>query len=195
MDPIINDGRRFRSILRIRSGRGARRVVGLMDRTHYLHQAPGAGAVRVAVRGGHRLGHRPHGSSGLGTRDAALARPSAHECWRWISRPWDEHCIARTRSWRLERHLFDRAMGLFDLHPTVTLYDLTNTFFERGGASEGRAGTPRTNAPIAPCSPWRWCSIRAASCVAPRCSPATCENTTRWPKCSKRSTPRARRSW
>ncbi len=24
----------------------------------------------------------------------------------------------------IERHLFDRAMGLFDLHPTVTLYDL-----------------------------------------------------------------------
>ena len=30
----------------------------------------------------------------------------------------------------IERHLFDRAMGLFDLHPTVTLYDLTNTYFE-----------------------------------------------------------------
>ena len=23
----------------------------------------------------------------------------------------------------IERHLFDRAMGLFDLHPTVTLYE------------------------------------------------------------------------
>ena len=30
----------------------------------------------------------------------------------------------------IEHHLFDRAMDLFDLHPTVTLYDLTNTFFE-----------------------------------------------------------------
>ena len=30
----------------------------------------------------------------------------------------------------IERPLFDRAMDLFDLHPTVTLYDLTNTYFE-----------------------------------------------------------------
>ena len=30
----------------------------------------------------------------------------------------------------IEHHLFDRAMDLFDLHPTVTLYDLTNTYFE-----------------------------------------------------------------
>ena len=35
----------------------------------------------------------------------------------------------------IETHLFDRAMGLFDLQPTVTLYDLTNTYFE-GEASE-----------------------------------------------------------
>ena len=36
----------------------------------------------------------------------------------------------------IESHLFDRAMGLFDLRPTVTLYDLTNTFFE--GAAKGQ---------------------------------------------------------
>ena len=35
----------------------------------------------------------------------------------------------------LEAHLFDRALELFDLQPTVTLYDLTNTYFE-GEASE-----------------------------------------------------------
>ena len=35
----------------------------------------------------------------------------------------------------IEAHLFDRALGLFDLQPTVTLYDLTNTYFE-GEASE-----------------------------------------------------------
>ena len=35
----------------------------------------------------------------------------------------------------IETHLFDRALGLFDLQPTVTLYDLTNTYFE-GEASE-----------------------------------------------------------
>ena len=41
----------------------------------------------------------------------------------------------------IERHLFDRAMGLFDLHPTVTLYDLTNTFFE--GAARRQPKAPR----------------------------------------------------
>ena len=35
----------------------------------------------------------------------------------------------------IETHLFDRALGLLDLQPTVTLYDLTNTYFE-GEASE-----------------------------------------------------------
>ena len=30
----------------------------------------------------------------------------------------------------IETHLFERAMGLFDLAPTVTLYDLTNTYYE-----------------------------------------------------------------
>ena len=29
----------------------------------------------------------------------------------------------------IEHHLFDRAMDLFDFHPTVALYDLTNTCF------------------------------------------------------------------
>ena len=38
----------------------------------------------------------------------------------------------------IESHLFDRAMGLFDLRPTVTLYDLTNTFFE-GDTDKQRA--------------------------------------------------------
>ncbi|MCY4636805.1 MAG: hypothetical protein OXG04_20280, partial [Acidobacteria bacterium] len=36
----------------------------------------------------------------------------------------------------IEAHLFERSMGLFDLQPTVTLYDLTNTYFE------GEAGAP-----------------------------------------------------
>ena len=38
----------------------------------------------------------------------------------------------------VETHRFDRAMGLFDLQPTVTLYDLTNTYFE-GESGEQRA--------------------------------------------------------
>ena len=53
----------------------------------------------------------------------------------------------------IERHLFDQAMGLFDLHPTVTLYDLTNTFFEgeAGGQPKARRGhskDKRTDCPL-----------------------------------------------
>ena len=39
----------------------------------------------------------------------------------------------------IEHHLFDRAMGLFDLRPTVTLYDLTNTYFEGAAPAQGAA--------------------------------------------------------
>ncbi len=52
----------------------------------------------------------------------------------------------------IEAHLFHRAMGLFDLQPTVTLYDLTNTYFEgeageqpqarRGHSKEKRSDCP-----------------------------------------------------
>ena len=52
----------------------------------------------------------------------------------------------------IEAHLFDAAMGLFDLEPTVTLYDLTNTYFEgeagampkaaRGHSKEKRVDCP-----------------------------------------------------
>ena len=47
----------------------------------------------------------------------------------------------------IEHHLFDRAMDLFDLHPTVTLYDLTNTYPRlpyAGAGFEGEAsGQPK----------------------------------------------------
>ena len=53
----------------------------------------------------------------------------------------------------IERHLFDRTMGLFDLHPTVTLYDLTNTFFEgeatrQPKAKRGHSKDKRTDCPL-----------------------------------------------
>ena len=53
----------------------------------------------------------------------------------------------------VEAHLFDRALGLFDLQPTVTLYDLTNTYFE-GEASEqpqaqrGHSKEKRSDCPL-----------------------------------------------
>ena len=53
----------------------------------------------------------------------------------------------------IEAHLFEQAMGLFDLQPTVTLYDLTNTYFE-GEASEqpqarrGHSKEKRSDCPL-----------------------------------------------
>ncbi len=38
-----------------------------------------------------------------------------------------------------EAQLFDRALGLFDLQPTVTLYDLTNTYFEGAARAQPQA--------------------------------------------------------
>ena len=49
--------------------------------------------------------------------------------------------------------MFDKALGLFDLQPTVTLYDLTNTYFE-GEASEqpqakrGHSKEKRSDCPL-----------------------------------------------
>ena len=53
----------------------------------------------------------------------------------------------------IEHHLFDRAMGLFDLHPTVTLYDLSNTYFEgearrQPKALRGHSKDKRTDCPL-----------------------------------------------
>ncbi len=39
----------------------------------------------------------------------------------------------------IEAHLFDAAMTLFELQPTVTLYDLTNTYFEGDAGSQEKA--------------------------------------------------------
>ena len=39
----------------------------------------------------------------------------------------------------IEDHLFGAAMTLFELQPTVTLYDLTNTYFEGDAGSQEKA--------------------------------------------------------
>lgn len=44
----------------------------------------------------------------------------------------------------LEDRLFERASGLFGLAPTVTLYDLTNTFFEGAAAAMPKAARGRS---------------------------------------------------
>ena len=53
----------------------------------------------------------------------------------------------------IEAHLFDRAMDLFDLAPTVTLYDLTNTFHEGEAADQpdarrGHSKEKRSDCPL-----------------------------------------------
>ena len=53
----------------------------------------------------------------------------------------------------IEHHLFDRAMDLFDLCPTVTLYDLSNTYFEGAArrqpkALRGHSKDKRTDCPL-----------------------------------------------
>ena len=63
----------------------------------------------------------------------------------------------------IEHHLFARAMDLFDLHPTVTLYDLSNTYFEGEARLQPKArrGHSKDKPPIAHCSPWGWCSTHS----------------------------------
>lgn len=53
----------------------------------------------------------------------------------------------------LEEHLFERAQSLFSLTPTVTLYDLTNTYFEgradaNSKAQRGRSKEKRSDCPL-----------------------------------------------
>ena len=53
----------------------------------------------------------------------------------------------------IEAHLFDAAMGLFDLEPTVTLYDLTNTYLEGAAAdlpkaARGHSKEKRSDCPL-----------------------------------------------
>ena len=56
----------------------------------------------------------------------------------------------------IEAHLFGRAMGLFDLQPTVTLYDLPTPTSKARRARSRRPGadTRRRSAATVRCSPW-----------------------------------------
>jgi len=60
--------------------------------------------------------------------------------------------LMRHRS-AVEQHVFDQAMALFDLGTTVTLYDLTNTYFEGEAgripkAHRGRSKEKRSDCPL-----------------------------------------------
>ena len=98
----------------------------------------------------------------------------------------------------IERHLFDRAMDLFDLHPTVTLYDLTNTYFEgeaglQPKARRGHSKDKRTDRPLLTLGLVLDASgfVRRSQGLRRQRAPST----TRWPRCSMPSTPRAAPWW
>jgi hypothetical protein len=93
----------------------------------------------------------------------------------------------------LEAHLYQQERDLFSLTETITLYDLTNTFFEGTAsgnpqAKRGHSKEKRTDCPLVT---WPWCWMPAAFPSAARSSPATsasprpwrrCWGTSRWPR-------------
>ena len=112
-------------------------------------------------------------TAAIGSIIARMARPgSEHATRRWLGERSalgellgvDFETMGPMRLYRasdalmahreaIERPLFDRAMDLFDLHPTVTLYDLTNTYFEgeasgQPNARRGHSKDKRTDCPL-----------------------------------------------
>ena len=54
---------------------------------------------------------------------------------------------------QLEKHLYERERSLFNFQETITLYDLTNTYFEGSGkfnvlAAHGRSKEKRSDCPL-----------------------------------------------
>ena len=103
----------------------------------------------------------PMRAAAAGAIVGRLARPGSERAtWGWLRRRsglgellgFDFETLSLMQMYRasdalmkhreaIEAHLFSRAMGLFDLEPTVTLFDLTNTFFE--GAARGQPKAER----------------------------------------------------
>ncbi len=101
----------------------------------------------------------PMRAAAMGAIVGRLARPGSERAtWGWLRRrsglgellEVDFETLPLMRMYRasdalmkhreaIERHLFTRAMGLFDLEPRVTLFDLTNTFFEGKAARQPKA--------------------------------------------------------
>ena len=101
----------------------------------------------------------PMRAAAAGALVGRLARPGSERAtWGWLRRRsglgellgFDFETLSLMQMYRasdalmkhreaIERHLFSRAMGLFDLEPTVTLFDLTNTFFEGAARDQPKA--------------------------------------------------------
>ena len=115
----------------------------------------------------------PMRAAAVGAIVGRLARPGSERAtWGWLRRrsglgellDFDFQTLSLMQMYRasdalmrhrqaIEAHLFTRAMGLFDLEPTVTLFDLTNTFFEGAATVNPRpsGGTRRRSAATVPC--------------------------------------------
>ena len=93
----------------------------------------------------------------------------------------------------IETRLFENVRDLFGLDTTVTLYDLTNTYFEGTAAANPKAarGAPRKNAAIVHSLPWGSCSMVAALCAAQRPLPAMRRRSRRSQRCWPGSMPPA----
>ena len=101
----------------------------------------------------------PMRAAAVGAIVGRLARPGSERAtWGWLGRrsglgellDFDFETLSLMQMYRasdalmkhrqaIEAHLFTRAMGLFDLRPTVTLFDLTNTFFEGAASRQPKA--------------------------------------------------------
>ena len=101
----------------------------------------------------------PMRAAAVGAIVGRLARPGSERAtWGWLRRrsglgellDFDFETLSLMQLYRasdalmkhrqaIETHLFTRAMGLFDLQPTVTLFDLTNTFFEGAASRQPKA--------------------------------------------------------
>ena len=115
----------------------------------------------------------PMRAAAVGAIVGRLARPGSERAtWSWLSRrsdlgellDFDFQTLSLMQMYRasdalmrhrqaIEAHLFTRAMGLFDLEPTVTLFDLTNTFFEGAArhqpkAQRGHSKEKRSDCPL-----------------------------------------------
>lgn len=108
----------------------------------------GSVIARMAAPGSELASHRwLTGTSGLGELlDVDLAALP-------LSRLYRASDVLMQHREAIEASLFDRIETLFDLEPSVTLYDLTNTYFEgtvagNGKAARGRSKEKRSDCPL-----------------------------------------------
>ena len=114
-------------------GDGAGGVAGATGNSRQQAAAMGSIIGRLAAPGSERATHRLRDTSALGD---LLAVDFENYSIMQLYRASDALMAHREA---IEEHLFGAAMTLFELQPTVTLYDLTNTYFEGDAGSQEKA--------------------------------------------------------